>query len=146
MDIKFRGVKNLEEVYSKENFSDQMGTIDISYTTVPYKNNTDISNVTKSFLTDSVPEWNDVNKPRIEKNETNIDEKIRNYNVNNINSFQYDAIDNDGNFLINNNEIEPTIHDGLLKDTKEALLLQNSIYIIGSIITTACLIITIISR
>jgi hypothetical protein len=82
----------------------------------------------------------------LQSNKTQLVKDINSFNVTNANSKKYDTIDDYGNILINSNDISPTIQDGLLKDIRETLVLQNSIYIIGSIVATTCLIMIVIIR
>jgi hypothetical protein len=57
-----------------------------------------------------------------------------------------DVIDDDGNLLMNNNEISPSIRDGLLKDNRETLIVQNNMYIIGTIATTSLIVALVIMK
>ena len=49
---------------------------------------------------------------------------------------RYQTIDNEGNLLLNNIDIEPTKIDALLKDSAENQLYQNNFFIAGSIVIT----------
>ena len=48
----------------------------------------------------------------------------------------YQTIDNEGNLLLNNIDIEPTKIDAMLKDSAENQLYQNNFFIAGSIVIT----------
>lgn len=50
---------------------------------------------------------------------------------------RYETIDNEGNLLLNNIDIEPTKIDAMLKDSAENQLQQNNFFIAGSIVITA---------
>jgi hypothetical protein len=96
----------------------------------------DISNnIIPQLLNKSSYSIND--QQNINTNSNNIGIGINEYNTMNMNTTKYDTIDDDGNLLINNTDINPNIIDAMMKDTKETLIQQNNIYIFGSIISTS---------
>jgi hypothetical protein len=77
-------------------------------------------------------------KQELETNSNDILNQINQYETVNINqATKYDTIDDDGNLLLNNTDIEPTIIDAMMKDSRETLIQQNNVYIIGNIISTS---------
>jgi hypothetical protein len=86
----------------------------------------------------NISTYNENEKQQINTNSDKIQNDINLYEEKNINqSTKFDTIDDDGNLLFNNTDINPNIIDAMMKDTRETLIQQNNVYIIGSIISTS---------
>lgn len=80
----------------------------------------------------------------IDKNYKDLRNKIKDYEKKNVNI--YDRIDDKGNLLMNNLDINPTITDGRVKDITESSYNRNNIYIVGNLLTAVILIIIVIKK
>jgi hypothetical protein len=78
----------------------------------------------------------------IDKNYKDLREKIASYEGKN--TTLDDKIDNKGNLLMNNLDINPTIIDGRIKDITESSYNRNNVYIVGNLFTAILLIIIVI--
>lgn len=98
----------------------------------------DYTNQFKSKLVDIGNAKNIFNQTTSKLNEKNamVSQDILLYNQYHelVKNKRYETIDDEGNLLFNNNEIEPTKQDGLLKDVKQNKLYQTNILIFGTII------------
>lgn len=85
-----------------------------------------------------------MNNDIIHNNSSKIDNEVYNYSVTNNHLLKdrsnYELIDEDGNLLKHNIDINPTINDAMLLDTKDLLIQQNNMYIAGTFIITFILI------
>jgi hypothetical protein len=101
------------------------------------KNKINIISNDVTYLTNSSTYSKNV-KEKLDTNSDKILNEINQYEKENINqSTKYDTIDNDGNLLLNNTDVKPTIIDAMMKDNRETLIQQNNVYIVGSIISTS---------
>jgi hypothetical protein len=78
----------------------------------------------------------------IDKNYKDLREKIALYEGKN--TTLDDEIDDKGNLLMNNLDINPTIIDGRIKDITESSYNRNNVYIVGNLFTAILLIIIVI--
>jgi hypothetical protein len=106
----------------------------------------DISNNLTSILNQSQYQAYKDSEIKIDKNYTKLENDINLYNQANISTSEYDSIDDNGNLLYHNKEIDQTINDGLLEDGKDFLLQQNNLYLIGSFIATSVLILIVVAK
>lgn len=106
----------------------------------------DISNNLASVMNQSQYKAYKDSETEIDRNYITLENDINMYNSANISTSQYDSIDDNGNLLYHNKEIDQTIHDSLLEDGKDLLLQQNNLYIIGSLIVTSVLILIVVAK
>lgn len=120
------------------------GCSDTSFNTQECK--TEISNNMLSLKTHST--FNDYQQtsPEIDENYRILEKNINDFIKANNKSSEQDMIDDNGNLLLNNIDVAPTKRDALLEDTKNNLIQQNNMYIIGSFLITTIMIFIVISK
>ena len=106
----------------------------------------DMSNNLISLVNQAKYQSYEKNLAEIDENYSQLEMDILTYSNENKKSHLYDSIDNSGNLLYNNKENDPTIRDGLLEDTKELLLQQNNIYLMGSFIAASVLVLMVVVK
>jgi hypothetical protein len=82
----------------------------------------------------------------IDANYKQLEADINRYKEANKTSFLNDTIDNKGNLLYDNKEVDQTIRDGLYEDSKELLLQQNNMYLLGSFIASCVLVLMVVVK
>lgn len=104
----------------------------------------DISNNLFALTNQSKYQKHENNMYIIDDNYNQLERDLKNYSDANANSYLYDSIDSSGNLL--HNEGDDTIRDGLLKDTKEKMLQQNNMYLIGTFFVTSVLVLMVVVK
>jgi hypothetical protein len=81
---------------------------------------------------------------KIDDNYKELEGSLNLYNSKN--SPSYDTIDNSGNLLFDDVGFNPTKRDGLFRDSKDLLLQQNNMYLLGTFIVAFATIIIIVVK
>lgn len=106
----------------------------------------DISMNLTSIMNQSQYQGYKDSKTEIDKNYTTLENDINLHNQANINTSKYDSIDDNGNLIYENSDINKTIQDGRLVDSKDFLLQHNNLYLVGTFIITSVLILIVVAK